>query len=111
MRKSLHSHQSEYSVLNILVQLIQNLIDSKNEDVLVCRCEEVTVRKTVPLVLQNSDQLKLRIRYIRRQCKYRMYSLTVKEIITEKISSEEVGNFKISFPIKLITIGQLIEID
>ena len=114
LRQSLQSHKSARPFLDKLFQPRQNQIVPNKEDVLVCRCEEVTVREireTVRLGFQNPDRLKSMIRCGMGPCQARMCGLSVSEIIADEkqISPGEVGYFKIRSPIKPITIGQLAE--
>ena len=83
-----------------------------SNDVVVCRCEEVTagdVRGFVELGCMGPNQAKSFGRCGMGPCQGRMCGLTVTEIIADarKVSPGEVGYYRIRPPIKPLTLGEL----
>ncbi|SIT51095.1 Opine oxidase subunit A [Paraburkholderia piptadeniae] len=83
-----------------------------HDDVIVCRCEEVTagdVRGFVELGCLGPNQAKSFGRCGMGPCQGRMCGLTVTEIIANarKVSPDEVGYYRIRPPIKPLTLGEL----
>lgn len=83
-----------------------------SDDVIVCRCEEVTagaIREYVGLGCVGPNQTKAFGRCGMGPCQGRMCGLTVTEIIADKrrVSPAEVGYYRIRPPIKPITLGEL----
>ena len=115
-RKLLSGHQAVRPFLDRLFQPGKVWLVPEDEDTLVCRCEEVTVREVrgaVRMGALSPDRVKSMIRCGMGPCQARMCGLTVSEIIANErnISPEEVGYFKIRSPIKPITLGQLAGIE
>ena len=115
-RKLLSGHQAVHPFLDRLFQPGKVWLVPEDEDTLVCRCEEVTVREVrgaVRMGALSPDRVKSMIRCGMGPCQARMCGLTVSEIIANErnISPEEVGYFKIRSPIKPITLGQLAGIE
>ena len=84
----------------------------KNEETLVCRCEEVRVREirdAVRLGALSPDRVKPMVRCGMGPCQARMCGLTVSEIIADErqVSPADVGYFRVRSPIKPVTLGQL----
>ncbi len=82
------------------------------DDVLVCRCEEVTagtLREHVRLGCTGPNQAKSFGRCGMGPCQGRLCGLTVTEVIAEArgASPAEVGYYRIRPPIKPITLGEL----
>jgi octopine oxidase subunit A len=82
------------------------------DDVLVCRCEELTagtLREHVRLGCTGPNQAKSFGRCGMGPCQGRMCGLTVTELIADerKVSPAEVGYYRIRPPIKPITLGEL----
>jgi bacterioferritin-associated ferredoxin len=83
-----------------------------SDDVIVCRCEEVTagdVRGFVELGCLGPNQAKSFGRCGMGPCQGRMCGLTVTEIIADarKVPPGEVGYYRIRPPIKPLTLGEL----
>ncbi|MEM5365422.1 NAD(P)/FAD-dependent oxidoreductase [Paraburkholderia azotifigens] len=83
-----------------------------SNDVIVCRCEEVTagdVRGFVELGCMGPNQAKSFGRCGMGPCQGRMCGLTVTEIIADarKVPPDEVGYYRIRPPIKPLTLGEL----
>jgi NADPH-dependent 2,4-dienoyl-CoA reductase/sulfur reductase-like enzyme len=82
------------------------------DDVIVCRCEEVTageIRQSVALGCVGPNQIKSFNRCGMGPCQGRFCGLTVTEIIADArgVPSEETGYYRIRPPIKPITLGEL----
>ncbi|WP_118178640.1 NAD(P)/FAD-dependent oxidoreductase [Paraburkholderia phosphatilytica] len=82
------------------------------DDVLVCRCEEVTagtLREHVALGCTGPNQAKSFGRCGMGPCQGRLCGLTVTEVIADarKVTPAEVGYYRIRPPIKPITLGEL----
>lgn len=82
------------------------------DDVLVCRCEEVTagaIRGFVKLGCTGPNQTKSFGRCGMGPCQGRLCGLTVTEVIADarNIAPEEVGYYRIRPPIKPITLAEL----
>lgn len=82
------------------------------DDVLVCRCEEVTagaIRSYVAIGCAGPNQTKSFGRCGMGPCQGRMCGLTVTELIaqTRGVSPAEVGYYRIRPPIKPITLAEL----
>jgi NADPH-dependent 2,4-dienoyl-CoA reductase/sulfur reductase-like enzyme len=81
-------------------------------DTVVCRCEEVTARQitdTVKLGCTGPNQMKSFLRCGMGPCQGRMCGLTVTELIAKErgVSPAETGYYRLRFPIKPITLGEL----
>ena len=88
----------------------------KGDDVIVCRCEEVTagqIREYVDLGCIGPNQTKAFGRCGMGLCQGRFCSLTVTEIIAEKrnVTPTEVGHYRIRAPIKPVLLGDLANTD
>jgi len=82
------------------------------DDVMVCRCEEVTagdLRGFVALGCAGPNQAKSFGRCGMGPCQGRLCGLTVTEVIAKArgVSASEVGYYRIRPPIKPITLGEL----
>jgi NADPH-dependent 2,4-dienoyl-CoA reductase/sulfur reductase-like enzyme len=85
------------------------------DDVLVCRCEEVTageIRRSVAIGCVGPNQIKSFNRCGMGPCQGRLCGLTVTEVIAQErsMSPEEAGYYRIRPPIKPITLGQLADV-
>lgn len=83
-----------------------------NDDVTICRCEEVTageVRHFVELGCLGPNQAKSFGRCGMGPCQGRLCGLTVTEVIAQarQVSPETVGYYRIRPPIKPLTLGEL----
>ena len=81
-------------------------------DTVVCRCEEITasqVRETVKLGCPGPNQMKSFLRCGMGPCQGRFCSVTVTELIAQErgVSPEEVGHYRLRFPTKPLTLGEL----
>ena len=82
------------------------------DDVLVCRCEEITageIRQSVALGCIGPNQIKSFNRCGMGPCQGRFCGLTVTEIIARErgVAPDTTGYYRIRPPIKPITLGQL----
>jgi NADPH-dependent 2,4-dienoyl-CoA reductase/sulfur reductase-like enzyme len=81
-------------------------------DTVVCRCEEVTARQvleSVRLGCTGPNQMKSFLRCGMGPCQGRFCGLTVSELIAKERGSTpaEIGHYRLRFPIKPITLGEL----
>jgi thioredoxin reductase/bacterioferritin-associated ferredoxin len=81
-------------------------------ETIVCRCEEVTaaqVRGTVKLGCTGPNQMKAFLRCGMGPCQGRFCGLTVTEVIAEErgVDAREVGYYRLRFPTKPLTLGEL----
>jgi bacterioferritin-associated ferredoxin len=81
-------------------------------ETIVCRCEEVTAQQivdTVKLGCTGPNQMKSFLRCGMGPCQGRLCGLTVTELIARErgVSPEEVGHYRLRFPVKPITLGEL----
>jgi bacterioferritin-associated ferredoxin len=82
------------------------------DDVLVCRCEEVTagaLREAVRLGAQGPNQAKAFSRCGMGPCQGRLCGLTVTELIAQATqrTPQDVGFYRIRPPLKPLTVGEL----
>ncbi|MBS1163305.1 MAG: FAD/NAD(P)-binding oxidoreductase [Burkholderiaceae bacterium] len=81
-------------------------------ETIVCRCEEVTAQQivdTVKLGCTGPNQMKSFLRCGMGPCQGRLCGLTVTELIARErgVSPEQVGHYRLRFPVKPITLGEL----
>ncbi|CVI64473.1 NAD(P)/FAD-dependent oxidoreductase (plasmid) [Agrobacterium leguminum] len=81
-------------------------------DTIVCRCEEITVRKlreAIALGPPGPNQLKTFIRCGMGQCQGRLCAATVTEIMAEerKVSPGDVGTYRLRSPVKPVRLAEL----
>jgi NADPH-dependent 2,4-dienoyl-CoA reductase/sulfur reductase-like enzyme len=81
-------------------------------DTIVCRCEEVTaqqVRDTVKVGCTGPNQMKSFLRCGMGPCQGRFCNVTVTELIAQErgVSAAEVGHYRLRFPTKPLTLGEL----
>ncbi len=79
---------------------------------IVCRCEEVTAQQvidTIKLGCTGPNQMKSFLRCGMGPCQGRFCGLTVTELIARarNVAPGEVGHYRLRFPIKPITLGEL----
>lgn len=82
------------------------------DDVIACRCEEVTarrIRNAVALGATGPNQVKAFERCGMGPCQGRMCGLTVSEIIADArgVSPASIGYFRLRSPVKPVTLGEL----
>ena len=81
-------------------------------DTVVCRCEEITAEQviaTARLGCPGPNQMKSFLRCGMGPCQGRLCGLTVTEMIARErgVSPAEVGYYRLRFPVKPITLGEL----
>lgn len=81
-------------------------------DTIVCRCEEVTARQVIDAVTAGApgpNQVKAFLRCGMGPCQGRLCGLTVTELVAQErgIAPAEAGYFRLRFPVKPITLGEL----
>ncbi|MGO6746662.1 FAD-dependent oxidoreductase [Rhizobium ruizarguesonis] len=113
LRRELHRYTHLRPFLNTLYRpLDENRIP--RDEVLVCRCEEVTagqIRRYVELGCLGPNQTKAFGRCGMGPCQGRLCGLTVTEVIAEArhVEPSEVGYYRIRPPIKPIMLGDFID--
>jgi NADPH-dependent 2,4-dienoyl-CoA reductase/sulfur reductase-like enzyme len=112
VRRSFARHSAPRAMLDTLFRPPQAIIAPTQDDVLACRCEEITVgtiREAIKLGCLGPNQLKSYARPGMGPCQGRMCGLTVAEIIAAErgVPVTDVGYFRIRPPIKPVTIGEL----
>ena len=98
--------------LDALYQPAKEFRIPTEENVTVCRCEEVTagqIRETVALGVVGPNQMKSFLRCGMGPCQGRLCGLTVTEMIAEArgVSPQEVGYYRLRPPVKPITLAEL----
>ena len=81
-------------------------------DTIVCRCEEVTAEQVIAAVRVGAagpNQVKAFLRCGMGPCQGRLCGLTVSELVASErnISPEAAGYFRLRWPAKPITLGEL----
>jgi NADPH-dependent 2,4-dienoyl-CoA reductase/sulfur reductase-like enzyme len=116
IRRTFAYHTAPRRLLDALTRPPQAVISPVQDDVLVCRCEEVTLgalRQAIALGCLGPNQLKSYARPGMGPCQGRMCGLTVAEVIAAHrgVAVSDVGYFRIRPPIKPLTIGELAALD
>ena len=98
--------------LDTLFKPAKNFRLPREDDVLVCRCEEVSLaqlREVINIGCPGPNQLKSFSRCGMGPCQGRFCGLTVSELIADITgkSVEEVGYYRIRTPIKPLRLGEL----
>lgn len=116
-------HWREYRRLSRIRPFLDSLYRPKDEnrvprsdEVLVCRCEEVTagrLREFVRLGVKGPNQAKAFGRCGMGPCQGRLCGLTVTEVIARErgVEAAAVGYFRIRAPLKPIMLGDFLEMD
>lgn len=112
IRRSYARHTAPRAMLDALFSPPTAVIAPALDDVVVCRCEEITVatiRQAVAVGCLGPNQLKSYARPGMGPCQGRMCGLTVAEVIAAErgVPVSDVGYFRIRPPIKPLTIGEL----
>lgn len=112
-RMELGRHRAPRPFIDQLYKPRLSWIVPDDEDTVVCRCEEVTVRElrnAVRLDTHSPDRVKAMTRSGMGLCQGRMCGLTAAEIIADELncSPADVGYQRVRSPIKPITLEQLI---
>lgn len=113
IRRELARHLAARPFLDAYYRPRQDMVAPRDDDTIVCRCEEVSAGEIRRLVLEQNcpgpNQMKSFSRSGMGPCQGRMCGLTVVELISEcrKVSPAEVGYYRIRSPVKPITVGEL----
>lgn len=117
-RKSLKHELKRYTYvrpfLDALYQPNEENRIPRDDNVIVCRCEEVTagqIRRCVELGCLGPNQTKAFVRSGMGPCQGRFCGLTVTEIIAEARGADpsDVGHYRVRAPVKPILLGELAE--
>ena len=111
-KKTITRERAVRPFLDHLFRPDPELLVPRDDQTIVCRCEEVTageIRKALELGALGPNQLKSQTRSGMGPCQGRMCGLTVSEIIAayRGVPVSEVGYFHIRPPIKPITVEEL----
>jgi NADPH-dependent 2,4-dienoyl-CoA reductase/sulfur reductase-like enzyme len=98
--------------LDALYSPRQVFLAPRDPETIVCRCEEITVRKlreAIALGPPGPNQLKTFVRCGMGQCQGRLCAATVTEIMAEekKVSPSDVGTYRIRSPVKPVRLAEL----
>ncbi len=110
-RRSLQTYERGRAFLDLLYQPAADFRRPRS-DVVVCRCEEVSVRQvldTVALGCPGPNQMKAFLRCGMGPCQGRFCGLTVTELIAQArgVSCDKVGYYRLRPPVKPITLGEI----
>ena len=114
--KALHGqarrHLRGRAFLDALYTPRSNFLAPSDPETIVCRCEEVTVRKlrdAIALGPPGPNQLKTFVRCGMGQCQGRLCAATVTEIMAEerKVSPGDVGTYRLRSPVKPVRLAEL----
>ena len=102
--------------LESLFHIPKNKLTVRDDDTLVCRCEEVSagaIRAAVAEGHRDSNQVKFITRCGMGPCQGRQCATTVSQLIGHTLGRpvEEVGAYRIRPPIKPISLTQLAALD
>lgn len=91
-------------------------LTNPGDDVIVCRCEEVTagqLRRAVSLGVTGPNQAKAFLRCGMGPCQGRLCGPTVSSVVSKARSAhpDETGYFRIRPPVKPLRLGELVEVD
>lgn len=113
-RPVLNSLDAELVVRPFLDTLysVPESVASPPDEVLVCRCEEVTagdIRKYAKLGCMGPNQTKAFGRCGMGACQGRYCGLTVTEILAREhdVAQDEIGSYRIRMPIKPVTLAEI----
>lgn len=114
LRRQLVNHTRIRPFLDALYRPLKEHRVPSGDDVIVCRCEEVTasqIRSYVELGCIGPNQTKTFGRCGMGPCQGRFCSLTVTELIADErgVAPEEVGHYRIRPPIKPLLLGDFVE--
>ncbi len=113
----LAKHRGARPFLDTLYRPAQQWIAPRDDNTLVCRCEEVRAGEIRRLVLEQQcpgpNQMKSFVRCGMGPCQGRLCGLTTVELIAEcrGVLVQDVGYYRIRSPIKPITVGDLAALD
>ena len=115
-RSLLWRHRSLRRFLDLYYPPCREFELPRDDDVVVCRCEEVTageIRQVASLGCVGPNQGKAFTRCGMGPCMGRECGVTVSRLIAEHhgLTMDEVGHYRIRPPIKPITVGQLADLE
>jgi thioredoxin reductase/bacterioferritin-associated ferredoxin len=111
-QKQLKSHMQIRDFLNTLYLPHKNFLSPSDDDVIICRCEEVTLKQIKHALEQNckeTNSIKSFTRCGMGSCQSRFCGLTLLEVISKHTNTpiEELKYLKIRSPIKPIGIAEM----
>ncbi|HTP95350.1 MAG TPA: NAD(P)/FAD-dependent oxidoreductase [Burkholderiales bacterium] len=111
VRAGLARHLRARGFLDALYRPPQRAV-APADDVLACRCEEVTageIRRLAQGGCPGPNQMKAFVRAGMGPCQGRLCGLTVTEIIAaaRRVPQQEVGYYRIRSPVRPLTLGEL----
>ena len=111
-RKGLRRERRVRPFLETLFQPPPRHIPTLSDDVLVCRCEEVTagrIRQAIGAGCHGANEVKYFTRAGMGPCQGRQCALTVSRLIadTASLPMEAVGTYRVRPPVKPVSMGQL----
>jgi thioredoxin reductase/bacterioferritin-associated ferredoxin len=111
-KKQLKSHMQIRDFLNALYLPHKNFLSPSDDDVIICRCEEVTlkqIKQALYLNCKETNSIKSFTRCGMGSCQSRFCGLTLLEVISKHTSTpiEELKYLKIRSPIKPIGIAEM----
>ena len=91
-------------------------VKQKQRDIVICRCEEITLGEIQDWIAKGYDtfdELKRVLRVGMGPCQGRMCALTVSEVIAAELGKPmaEIGTYRVRFPIKPLTVGELASLE
>ena len=113
LRAELKRHLGARPFLDALYRPPQETVAPRDEDTIVCRCEEIRAGEIRRLVTEQGcpgpNQMKSFARCGMGPCQGRLCGLTVVELIAEcrGVPVSEVGYYRIRSPVKPVTVGEL----
>ena len=110
-RRMLRRYERGRAFLDLLYQPAANFRRPRDE-ILVCRCEEVTARQvleTVAIGCPGPNQMKAFLRCGMGPCQGRFCGLTVTELMAQArgLSCGEIGYYRLRPPVKPITLAEI----
>ncbi|MVA63823.1 opine oxidase subunit OoxA [Agrobacterium vitis] len=113
--KSLHNEARRFlrgrAFVDALYTPRSSFLAPADPETIVCRCEEITVRKlreAIALGPPGPNQLKTFVRCGMGQCQGRLCAATVTEIMAEerKVSPGDVGTYRLRSPVKPVRLAE-----
>ena len=117
LRRTLAHHLVVRPFLDAFYRPRQETVAPRDDDTVVCRCEEIRAGEIRRLVTGQGcpgpNQMKSFVRCGMGPCQGRLCGLTVVELIAEcrDVSPAEVGYYRIRPPVKPVTVGELAGLD
>lgn len=116
IRKKLHRERAVRPLLDKMYRPNPEIYAPRNDDTIVCRCEEVTagqIREAARHGGMGPNQVKAKIRCGMGPCQGRLCGLTVAEVIAAELKCDVpgIGYFQIRPPLKPIPLEALANIE